>query len=660
MHKPLKFNPLLNSLGLRHSSQKNLREVLTELINEGNIKKDGKYYFVNPENQESAAGNENKYTVGTLDKFRNYFYVVPDSKSVRKNIYINPKRVNNARTGDKVYCEIFNPEDIDSRHSELEGRIIKSFGKAGEIKAEAESILIRYGFTGDFPKAVESEAKKIKEQAIEELKSLKPPGKNYKFTDAYNYLENGKSKKIKVFEDGRIDLTGLECFTIDPDDAKDFDDAVSIEKIKDGYLLGVHIADVSQYVKEGSEIDIEALKRGTSVYLVNQVSPMLPEDLSNELCSLKPDTKKFTFSALIKLDKNYKVTNYFIFKSVIESKRRFNYEEVQDIIDKKVKGDFSDTILLMNTIAKSLTSGRLNSGGIDFESREVKYVFDKKGNVSELKNRVRLDSMRMIEEFMLLANRCVTEFVTDLQEQHQTKYPFIFRVHDFPDSEKLKDLSEFIKQFGHRIDLKNKNEIKRLIENIKGRPEEYVINSLLIRSMAKAIYTEENIGHYGLGFDDYTHFTSPIRRYPDLVVHRILKEYLYNKPNTAKVIRKYKKSLTDICRHSSKMEQNAMSAERDVNKLMQAQFLSRHIGNEYEGIISGIVSHGFFVELIDFPAEGMIRFKDIPDDYYEYNEKKHYAIGRRRKKIYRAGDKINVVVQSSDTETRKIDFGIAD
>jgi ribonuclease R len=607
---------------------------------------------------ETASGNENNYAVGTLEKFRNYFYVVPDSKSVRKNIYINPKRVNNARQGDKVYCEILNPEDIDSRYSELEGRIINSFGKAGEIKAEAESILVRYGFTRNFPKSAESEAEKIREKAFEELKTIQTAKKNYKFADVFNYLQKGKSGKVNVLENNRIDLTRLNSFTIDPEDAKDFDDAVSVEKIKDGYILGVHIADVSHYVEEGNEIDTEALKRGTSVYLVNQVSPMLPEALSNELCSLKPDTKKLTFSVLIKLDKNYKVAEYYVFKSIIESKRRFNYEEVQDIIDNKIKDEFADTLILMNKIAKVLTEQRLNSGGIDFESREIKYVFDKKGNVADLKNRVRLDSMRLIEEFMLLANRCVTEFVTDLQEQHQTVYPFIYRVHDFPDAEKLKDLSEFIKQFGHRIDLKNKNEIKKLIESIKGRPEEYIINSLLIRSMAKAIYTDENIGHYGLGFDDYTHFTSPIRRYPDLVVHRLLKDYLYNKQKLAKVFRKYKKSLPEICKHSSKMEQNAMAAERDVNKLMQAQFLSNHIGNEYEGIISGIVNHGFFVELADFPAEGMIRFKDIPDDYYEFDEKKHYAIGRRRKKIYRAGDRIKVVVLSSDTETRKIDFGI--
>ncbi|MBN1633603.1 MAG: VacB/RNase II family 3'-5' exoribonuclease [Ignavibacteria bacterium] len=659
MSKPLKFNSLLNILGMRHSSKKNLRKVLGELIDEGIVKKEGKHYLIKTENQESTEEIENKYAVGTLEKFRNYFYVLPDSKSVKKNIYINPKRVNNAVTGDKVYCEIFNPEDIDSRYSELEGRIIKSFGKAGEIKAEAESILVKYGFTRDFPENVETEAEKIKEQSLEELETLMKPKQNYKFTDVYNYLQTGKSKKVKISEDGRINLTGLKCFTVDPEDAKDYDDAVSTEKQKDGFIIGVHIADVSYYVKEGSKVDLEALKRSTSVYLVNQVSPMLPEALSNELCSLKPGKEKYTFSVLIKLDKNYKVSGYYIFKSVIENKRRYDYEEVQNIIEKKIKDNFSNTIILMNKIAKELTIQRLNSGGIDFESREIKYVFDKKGNVSDLKNRVRLDSMRMVEEFMLIANRCVTEFVTDLQEQNKTRYPFVYRVHDYPDSEKLKDLSEFIKQFGHRIDLKNKNEIKKLIESIKGRPEEYIINSLLIRSMAKAIYTEENIGHYGLGFDDYTHFTSPIRRYPDLVVHRILKEYLYNKQNTRKVIRKYSKSLADICKHSSKMEQNAMSAERDVNKLMQAQFLSGQIGNEYEGIISGIVSQGFFVELIDFPAEGMVRFKDIPDDYYEFDEKKHYVKGRRHKKIFRAGDRINVVILSSDTETRKIDFGIA-
>jgi ribonuclease R len=648
----------MNSLGLRHSSQHVLRKLLAQLVNEEVIKKDGKYYFIETDNSGVAPENENKYIVGTLEKFRNYFFVVPDSKNIRKNIYINPKKINGAKPDDKVYCEILNPEEADSRFGELEGVIIKSLGKAGEIKAEVEAIIIRYGFTRKFPESAEREAKKIKEQAIAELNTAETSGKKYKYSDVYDFFETGKSKKIGILNSDRIDLTELECFTVDPEDAKDFDDAVSLEKSKDGFIIGIHIADVSHYVPEGSEIDAEALKRGTSVYLVNEVTPMLPEVLSNELCSLKPFEKKLTFSVLIKTDKKLNVTGYHIFKSVIESKKRYNYEEVQDIIDKKIKDKYSKTLILMNEIARNFTEQRMNSGGIDFESREIKYVFDKRGNISDLKTRIRLDSMRLIEEFMLLANRCVTEFVTGLQEKHQTVYPFIYRVHDYPDSEKLRDLSEFIKQFGYKIDLKNKNEIKRLIETIKGKPEEYIINSLLIRSMAKAIYTEENIGHYGLGFDDYTHFTSPIRRYPDLVVHRILKNYLYSRDKITKAAKRYKKNLPEICKHSSKMEQNAMQAERDANKLMQAQFLSAHIGFEYEGIISGIVSHGFFVELVDFPAEGMVRFKDITDDYYDYNEKKHYAIGRRKGKVYKAGDKINVTVISSDTETRRIDFAV--
>jgi len=660
MKKPVKFGSLLNSLGMKHSGQKMLRQVLSELINEELIKKEGKYYFVEIERKEETEETENKYAVGTLEKLRNYLFVIPDSKNIKKNIYVNLRKTGNAKPGDKVYCEIFNPEDIDSRFTELEGKIIKVFGRAGEVKAEAESILYRYGFKRDFPVSVEKEAVNIRDAALKQLELFQEKQRKIKYSDVFGYLETGINKKLEISGDGRIDITNLECFTIDPEDAKDFDDAVSIEKTKDGYLLGVHIADVSNYVSEGSDIDLEAFTRGTSVYLVNQVSPMLPEILSNELCSLKPGTKEFTFSVLITPGKNIKVLDFRICKSIIISRRRFSYEEVQEIIDKKKSDNFSATVILMNKIARSLLKERMDAGGIDFESREIKYVFDKNGNVKNLKNRVRLDSMRMIEEFMLLANRCVTEYVTELMDKKQTVYPFIYRVHDYPDAEKLRDLSEFIKQFGHNIDLKNKIEIKKLLEGIKGKPEEYIINSLLIRSMAKAIYTDENIGHYGLGFEDYTHFTSPIRRYPDLVVHRILKEYLYDGSNIFKTARKYKKSLPGICKHSSKMEQNAMSAERDANKLMQAQFLSKHIGYKYEGIISGIVNHGFFVELTDFPAEGMIRYKDIPDDYYEYNEKKHYVIGRRKGKIFRAGDKITVEVVSSDTETRKIDFIPAD
>lgn len=655
----MKFNSLLNSLGMRHSSQRLLRKTLVQLVDEKIIRKEGKFYSTDEKESKYTPENENKYTTGTLEKFRNYFFVVPDSRNIKKNIYINPGKTGNAKPGDKVYCEILNPEDADSRHTELEGVIIKSFGKAGEIKAEVEAIIIRYGFTRKFPDSAVNEAKNIMEQAITELNTSEIKGKKHKYADVYNYFEKGKSKKINILNSDRIDLTGLVCFTIDPRDAKDFDDAVSLEETKDGFILGVHIADVSHYVTEGSDIDAEALNRGTSVYLVNEVSPMLPEVLSNELCSLKPFENKFTLSVIIKTDKDLKISGYRIFKSVIKSKKRYDYDEVQNIIDKKIKDEHSKILILLNEIARNLSEQRMNSGGIDFESREVQYVFDRKGNISDLKTRIRLDSMRMIEELMLLANRCVTEYVTDLQEKHQTIYPFIYRVHDYPDTEKLKDLSEFIKQFGYKTDLKNKNEIKKLTEIIKGKPEEYIISSLLIRSMAKAIYKEENIGHYGLGFDDYTHFTSPIRRYPDLMVHRILKSYLYGREKILKSAKRYKKNLPEICKHSSQMEQNAMQAERDANKLMQAQFLSKHIGREYEGIISGIVSHGFFVELVDFPAEGMVRFKDITDDYYDYNEKKHYAIGRRKGKIYKAGNKIKVTVISSDTETRKIDFAIA-
>ncbi len=458
----------------------------------------------------------------------------------------------------------------------------------------------------------------------------------------------------------------LECFTIDPEDAKDFDDAISIEELNNsnekGYLIGVHIADVSHYVEENSLLDKEALKRGTSVYLVNIVAPMLPEKLSNDICSLKQGEERFTFSVLIKLSGRYKVKGYKIFKSIIKNKKRFTYDESQKIIDSG-KGELYNSLALLNKIAKQLTRIRIKEGAIDFESREIKFILDKNNNVEKIITQDRLDTMRLIEELMLLANRCVTEFVNSLGEKENKIYPFIYRVHDEPEPEKLKDIQEFIKQFGYRVNLKEKLDIKELVTSIKGKPEEYIINNMLIRAMAKAIYTNKNIGHYGLGFENYTHFTSPIRRYPDLFVHRLLKLYLYERNALTKKefqtrVRKYDKIIEKVCKISSQQEQKALNAERDAIKLKQVEYLSKFIGDKFEGIISGIVKYGFFVELKEFPAEGLVRFQDITDDYYKYDSHRHCATGKRKRRIFHAGDKVIVTVLRTDIETRRIDFGV--
>lgn len=687
-HNSYKFHSILKQLHLKHSQTSLLRTELANLVRQGRIIKSSKFYSAGAagsltgeidvnrhgkfvvkypkgndfvfykikagDNIDYVAGDrvefklsdegkpgkecaviikvikkEIKFVTGRFEAGSYYGTVIPDSRALKKEIYISSRFMENAKPGDKVLCEIINYEDIDNRNVELEGKIIEVLGRAGEADAEIKSVMRKYGLVKEFPEPVLEEADKI-------------------------------STAIKI--EDRLDLRDKVVFTIDPVDAKDFDDAVSIDKLESGnFMLGVHIADVSHYVKENSELDIEALKRGTSVYLVNEVVPMLPERLSNHICSLRPHEDKYTFSVFIELDKKYKVVGYDIKKTIINSKRRFSYEEAQEIIDTK-KGDYKKELALMYRISKNLTKLRMKEGSLDFDSQEVKFVLDEKGKVQQIKVKHRLDSMRLIEEFMLLANKCVTEFVTKKKKEDKTDYPYVYRVHDDPDIEKLNNLSEFVKQFGYNVKINtprpDKKQIKLLLEEIKDKPEEYIINDLLIRSMAKAVYTDKNIGHYGLGFDDYTHFTSPIRRYPDLIVHRILYDYL-KEDNLQKKAAHYKRILSGICKQSSEREQNAVYAERELIKIKQIEYMARHVGDEFDGIISGIVTHGLFVEIMDILVEGMVRFRDIEDDYYEYDERNHRAVGRRHGKTFRAGDKIRIKLLKVNMENKKIDFVLA-
>ncbi len=564
-----------------------------------------------------------KFVSGRFEDHKSYGLVYPDSKEIKKEIIISHEDFNKAQDGDKVYIEIINPEDLRDENSDLRAKIIEVLGKTGERGAEEKSIMRKYNLERTFPKPVEKEAKELK---IE-----------YDLSD-------------------RIDLRDKNIFTIDPEDAKDFDDAVSIEKLDDGgYLLGVHIADVSHFVKENTQLDKEALRRATSVYLVKNVIPMLPEKISNDLCSLKQDEDRLTFSIMITLTKRCALKSFEIKKSIIKSKRRFTYEEAQKIIETK-KGDFSEELQLMYKISKSITLIRLKEESLDFDSSEVKFTFNKKGEVEDIIVKERLESMRLIEEFMLLANKCATLFVKNLSKENKIYYPFVYRVHDIPNKDKMKELSEFVKQFGYNINIEDKNSLRKLLTEIEGKPEEFIINNLLIRSMAKAVYTTKNIGHYGLGFKDYTHFTSPIRRYPDLIVHRLLLDYLHIHKDINNVIQHYNQILPEICKHCSIMEQNAESAERESVKLMQTEYIGKHIGDEYEGIVSGIVQFGMFVEIMDILVEGMIRFRDIEDDYYDFDEKNHIAKGRRRGKTFRAGQKVRIKVMRVNKEAKKIDF----
>ncbi len=675
-----------------------LREAINDLVISGEIKRDGKYFFIPAEEntflsgdvvvgkgddtiavqyRDSAGkiftlgiklkkgqtvsigdkvefrrsykgktGNEyarilkviNKdayYITGFFDPKKNFAKVSPDSKKIRADVIVKKADYNGAVYGDKVVCEIINVDDIEDGFIDLEARVVEILGKAGDTLVEVKSVIKKYGFKDGFEDAVNEET-------------------------AVVFGEYREKSEKGLLDDEREDLRKLTLFTIDPEDAKDFDDAVSVEKSKDGYILGVHIADVSYFVKDGSAIDVEAFRRATSVYFPGKVIPMLPEILSNDLCSLKPDVERYAFTIFITLGKNFDVKSYRLTKSLIKSSRRFTYEEVNEIIKKK-KGDFSKEILLMYKVSQALTKKRIDEGSIDFDTRELFFELDKRGLIKSIGIKERLDSMRLVEEFMLLANRCVTKFVSGLEKELSILLPFVFRVHDLPDAEKLFNLSEYIRQFGYKANLKDKAEIKRLLEEIKGKPEEFLINDLLIRSMAKAVYTNENIGHYGLGFDDYTHFTSPIRRYPDLIVHRLLDLYNnYSRKKTDKlnIPGRYKNSLEETCKHCSVQEQNAVAAEREVKKILQVEFIKDKVGSEFNAIISGISRFGLFVEIDDFMIEGMVRFRDIPGDYYEYDEKNHCAVGTRKRKVYKAGARLRVRLIQANTETRKIDFVI--
>lgn len=682
----LKVNSILKKLRLSQDKREQVKRALTELVKEQKVIKEGKYYgyseYSEPEimtgeidfgkdgrilvsrisgdkrkdkdKYKIAAGKNirvevgdivefkfidtpegktaqvlnikdrgKKYISGKFESQKAYGIVYPDSREVKREILISYKDFKNAETGDKVYIELLNPESINDEFTDLRGVVTEVLGKAGDRSAEEKSILRKFNLVKEFPPEVESEASKIHV--------------------AYSIKD-------------RIDLRDKNIFTIDPADAKDFDDAVSIEIQEDGtYMLGVHIADVSHFVTENSVIDREAVKRATSVYLVRNVIPMLPERLSNDICSLKPGVDRLTFSVFIHLSKRGAVKNFDIKKTIISSKRRFTYEEAQEIIDTK-KGDFAEELLTMYKLSKTITLKRLREESLDFDSSEVKFVFDKSGDVRDIVVKERLDSMRLIEEFMLLANKCATVFVNNLSRKLKINLPFIYRVHDLPNKEKMRELGEFVKQFGYSINPEEKNSLRKLLKAIEGKPEEYIINNLLIRSMAKAIYTEKNIGHYGLGFKDYSHFTSPIRRYPDLLVHRMLYDYIYNEKQIEKKAVHYRKIIPEIGKQSSVMEQNTEQAERESIKLMQGEYISRHIGDEYEGIVSGLIQYGMFVEIMEILVEGMIRFRDIQDDYYEYDEKNHIARGRRKGKTFRAGQKVRIKVMRVNKETKKIDF----
>lgn len=561
-----------------------------------------------------------KEIVGILRKSKSFFFVEPDDVKIHRDIYISPKKLNNAIDGDKV---VVSKIIWENHHVNPEGVITEVLGKAGSYDTEIASIAREFGIRYKFSKSVLNEAQSL-------------------------------SDKINEHEiSNRMDFRDKNVVTIDPETAKDFDDAVSVEKLPNGNLsIGIHIADVSHYVQPGTSIYKEAVKRGTSVYLVGKVIPMLPEELSNNICSLVPNKDRLTFSVIVEFTKDAKVEKYQISKSIINSKRRFTYDEVQQIIENR-KGDFTDELLILNDIAKKLRKERTAEGSINFTTPDVEFKLDEDGIPINIKIKEHNESHQLIEEYMLLANKLVSTHVNINNKRE--KIPFVYRIHDLPSEEKIQEFAKFVQSLGYTFNpdsARNSAALQKILEAVEGTEEEAVINEIAIRSMAKAIYSTQNIGHFGLGFKYYSHFTSPIRRFPDLIAHLLIHDYLRNKKTMTVNVRE----LEELCEHSSLMERNAINAERLSIKLKQMEFLKNKIGENFKGIISGITHFGIFVELNSNLAEGLIHLSDLEDDYYVLDEQNYAIVGNTNQKQFRLGDKIEVKLKSVNEEKREIDF----
>lgn len=557
---------------------------------------------------------------GIIRVSERFAFFIPDDKKMVHDIFIPLQDLNGAQQGDKAIAKITDwPEDAKNPI----GIITRVLGKQGENNTEMNAILAEYGFPLQFPDEVEKEANEISEE-----------------------ISKDEIKK-------RRDFRNILTFTIDPFDAKDFDDAISFQILENGnYEIGVHIADVSHYVIPDSALDKEAFERGTSVYLVDRVIPMLPERLSNGLCSLRPKEDKLCFAAVFELDHNAHVITQWFGKTVIHSDRRFSYEEAQEIIEGNSK-EFYEEMKILNGLAYKLRERKFKEGAISFESTEVKFQLDEAGKPLGVYVKERKDAHKLIEDFMLLANRKVAEFIAT-KGKGKNKFTFVYRAHDSPKEEALLNFANFAIRFGYKINTKNDKEIARslnhLMDDVEGKKEQNVLTQLAIRSMAKAIYTTKKSSHYGLAFDFYTHFTSPIRRYPDVMVHRLLEHYLGGGKSVSEEEFE-KKSL-----HTSQMEKKAADAERASIKYKQAEFLENNIGVEFNGLISGVTEWGMYVEIIENKCEGMIRLRDISDDFYVLDEKNYCIIGQRKKKKYQLGDEVKILVKKVDLGKRQIDF----
>ena len=563
--------------------------------------------------------------VGILKVSKNYAFLLTESSTLANDIFIPKDKLKGGKDGDKAVVKITEWPDESKNPF---GQVIDILGKAGENTTEMHAILAEYGLPYTYPQSVEAAAEKIPAEITPE-----------------DYAE-------------REDYRNVVTFTIDPKDAKDFDDALSIRPLKPGlWEVGVHIADVSHYVKEGGAIDKEAVKRATSVYLVDRTVPMLPERLCNFICSLRPDEEKLAYSVIFEMDEKAEVKNYRIRHTVIKSDRRFTYDEAQQVIETG-EGDYKYEILELNRLAQALREKRMAAGSIDFDRTEVKFEIDENGKPVSVYFKESKEANKLIEEFMLLANRTVAEHIGKVPKNRKPKV-FPYRIHDLPDPDKLDGLNQFIAKFGYKIRTGgSKGEVSKslnhLLNEVRGKKEENLIETVSIRTMQKARYSIYNIGHYGLGFDYYTHFTSPIRRYPDLMVHRLLTRYLAG--GRSAQADKYE----TLCEHSSAMEQTAASAERASIKYKQVEFMSERIGNVYDGVISGVTEWGLYVEINENKCEGMIPIRDLDNDYYDFDDKNYCLIGRRRHRKFSLGDPIRIKVAKANLVKKQLDFTLVE
>lgn len=598
-----------------------------------------KVYVYNRRTGKRAEGEvieiiERKKTdfVGVIDIQKNFAFVTTTNAKMYTDIFIPKDKIGDAQQGDVVIAKI---EDWPKRADSPFGAVIKVLGKPGDHDTEIHAILAEYGLPYDFPIDVEIFAQKI-DTSIQESEIA-----------------------------NRRDMRDTLTFTIDPKDAKDFDDALSFKKLENGnYEIGIHIADVSYYLEEGTILDEEAYKRATSVYLVDRVVPMLPEVLSNFACSLRPHEEKYTFSAVFEISEKAEVVNQWFGRTVIYSDQRFAYEEAQYIIetnDNTIPDEISHTgksyvvndnvvqaTLKMNEISKIFRKARMNDGAISFDKVEVKFNLDDKGEPTGVYFKISKEANHMIEEFMLLANKKVAEFIG------KQKKTFVYRIHEEPNEDKLINLQTVISKFGYSINLKSKQDISKslntLLQDVVGKKEQNLIDTLTIRSMSKAKYSTQNIGHYGLAFDYYSHFTSPIRRYPDVMAHRLLQHYIDGGKSVSEEVYEEK------CAHSSNMEYLATSAERDSIKYMQVKYMQDHKDQEFLGVISGVTEWGIFVEIIENKCEGMCRIREIKDDYYTFDEKQYALVGAVTKNTLQLGDEVYVKVKNADLVKKQLDF----